>query len=130
MFAAHVPADYRDRAPVIVRDANGIENWSFQGTVTGSMGLNAVVSWPKEEWGLDPTTFAEMRPGAYNIAERIRDMNHNGSFEENPAPTFQASLSGNSVPSFAAIIRAIDRASNEPSLKTVFVRIGSTVNST
>ena len=42
------------------------------------MGLNAVVGWPKEEWGIDPTTYAEMRPGAYDIHERIRDMNRNG----------------------------------------------------
>ena len=32
--------------------------------VIRSMGLNAVVTWPKEDWGMDPTSFAEMRPGA------------------------------------------------------------------
>lgn len=47
-----------------------------------------------------------------------------GAFDENPAPTFQAAFSGNTVPSFAAVIRAIDRAGAEPNLQTVFVRIG------
>jgi len=93
MFDAHVPVAYQDQAPKIVSDSNGIENWSFQGTVTGSMGLNAVVSWPKEEWGLDPTTFAEMRPGSYDINERIRDMNHNGILASMCFPTF-AGFSG------------------------------------
>ena len=27
---------------------------------------------------MDPTTYAEMRPGAYDIDERVRDMNRNG----------------------------------------------------
>ncbi len=49
-----------------------------------------------------------------------------GSFEENPAPTFKSAFSGNTTPSFPAIIRAIDRAANEPGLKTVFVRIAAT----
>lgn len=93
MFDAHVPAKYRDRAPRIVRDAAGIETWEFQGAVNGSMGLNAVVSWPKEEWGLDPTTFAEMRPGAYDVHERIRDMNHNGVLASMNFPTM-AGFSG------------------------------------
>ncbi len=49
-----------------------------------------------------------------------------GSFDENPAPTFKSAFSGSTAPSFPAIIRAIDRAGNEPSLKTVFVRIAAT----
>lgn len=49
-----------------------------------------------------------------------------GSFAENPAPSFQLSFSGNPPPTFPAIIRALDRAAKEPNLKTVFVRIGGT----
>lgn len=93
MFDGHVPLAYQDKAPRIVRNAQGIDNWEFQGSVTGSMGLNAVVSWPKEEWGLDPTTFAEMRPGSYDGAERIRDMNHNGILASMCFPTM-AGFSG------------------------------------
>ena len=52
------------------------------------MGLNAVVTWPKEEWGFDPVGFAEMRPGAYDIHERVRDMNRNGVLASMCFPTF------------------------------------------
>ena len=45
---------------------------------SGSGSLNAVVGWPKDEWGMDPTTYSEMRPGAYDVHERVRDMNRNG----------------------------------------------------
>ncbi|MCB0997631.1 MAG: amidohydrolase [Acidimicrobiales bacterium] len=88
MFDDHVPAKYADAAPKVVRDDNGMENWVFQGIVAGSMGLNAVVSWPKDEWGFNPTTFAEMRPGCYDVHERIRDMNRNGILGSMNFPTF------------------------------------------
>jgi len=87
MFAGHVPARFADQAPR-VRNDDGVEHWVFQGVTAGSMGLNAVVSWPKEEWGMDPTTFAEMRPGAYDIHERVRDMNRNGILASMCFPTF------------------------------------------
>jgi predicted TIM-barrel fold metal-dependent hydrolase len=93
MFDHHVPAAYADRAPKIVADG-GIDRWVFQGAVAGSMGLNAVVSWPKDEWGMDPTTFAEMRPGAYDIHERVRDMNRNGVLASMCFPTFAGFSAG------------------------------------
>jgi predicted TIM-barrel fold metal-dependent hydrolase len=93
MFDHHVPAAYADRAPKIVADG-GIDRWVFQGAVAGSMGLNAVVSWPKDEWGMDPTTFAEMRPGAYDIHQRVRDMNRNGVLASMCFPTFAGFSAG------------------------------------
>jgi predicted TIM-barrel fold metal-dependent hydrolase len=94
MFDRHVPEKYRDAAPKIVANSAGMEQWVFQGVTAGSMGLNAVVTWPKEEWGMDPTTFAEMRPGAYDVNERIRDMNRNGIFASMCFPTFAGFSAG------------------------------------
>ena len=88
MFDRHVPDRYRDQAPRSVMDDNGIERWVFQGSISGSGSLNAVVGWPKEEWGMDPTTYSEMRPGAYDIHERVRDMNHNGILASMCFPSF------------------------------------------
>ena len=93
MFDRHVPAKYADRAPRLVRDVDGLEKWVFQGTTVGVMGLNSVVSWPKEQWGMDPSTLSEMRPGSYDIHERIRDMNRNGVLASMCFPTF-AGFSG------------------------------------
>jgi predicted TIM-barrel fold metal-dependent hydrolase len=78
LFEHHLPASYKDRAPRLVRNADGKEHWEFEGRDFGILGLNATVSWPKEEWGLNPSALAEMRPAAYLIDERIRDMNRNG----------------------------------------------------
>jgi predicted TIM-barrel fold metal-dependent hydrolase len=88
MFENHVPAKWKDLAPKITEGEDGLERWFFGDQVGGSVGLNAVVGWPKEQWGLDPTTFAEMRPGAYDVNERVRDMNRNGILASMCFPSF------------------------------------------
>ena len=55
---------------------------------TGSVGLNAVASWPHEEWGFDPIGFPEMRPGCYDVRLRVRDMDANGVLAAMCFPTF------------------------------------------
>ena len=50
----------------------------FEGAALPNVGLNAVAGRVPEEYGLDPLAFDEMRPGCYDIHERIRDMNVNG----------------------------------------------------
>jgi hypothetical protein len=88
MFDNHVPDKYKSEAPKSIMDENGFEKWWFQGVSSGSGSLNAVVGWPNEEWGMNPTTFAEMRPGSYDIHERIRDMNRNGILASMCFPSF------------------------------------------
>src|SRR5258708_35193321 len=69
MFDAHVPARWRDKAPRSVLNEHGIERWQFEGIESGSGSLNAVVGWPKQDWGMDPTTYSELRPDAYDVHE-------------------------------------------------------------
>jgi predicted TIM-barrel fold metal-dependent hydrolase len=88
MFDRHVPAKYASQAPKLVTDTDGLQKWMFQNTTMGVMGLNSVVSWPKEELDRDPSTLSEMRPGAYDIHERIRDMDRNGVLASMCFPTF------------------------------------------
>src|SRR6202042_512565 len=33
---------------------------------------------PREDWGRDPASFREVRPGTYDVHERVRDMDANG----------------------------------------------------
>jgi predicted TIM-barrel fold metal-dependent hydrolase len=94
MFKHHVPAKWADQAPHVVTDERGVDQWVYQGRTTGVVGLNAVVSWPAEEWGLDPAGFAEMRPGAYDIHDRVRDMDRNGILASMCFPTFAGFSAG------------------------------------
>src|ERR1700730_5968297 len=89
MFTGHVPKKYADQAPRLAIDADGIEAWVFEGQkMSTTTATNAVVSWPKEDWGFDPSRQSEMRPGAYDVHERIRDMNRNGVLASMCFPTF------------------------------------------
>ncbi|MDD2857338.1 MAG: amidohydrolase family protein [Candidatus Nanopelagicales bacterium] len=89
-FAAHFPASMKDDAPKLVKhpDNPAVDAWIFQGVPVGSPGLSAVVSWPKEDWSFDPVGLAEMRPGTYDIHQRVRDMNVNGVLAGMNFPTF------------------------------------------
>lgn len=78
LFANHMPEKYRDQGPQFVRLPNGVDQWVFQGEVMGTVGLGATASWPRDEWNFDPVGLADMRPGCYDIHQRVRDMNANG----------------------------------------------------
>ena len=88
MFDAHIPEQYREQAPKIMEDADGSQFWLFEGQRAQNMGLNAVAGCPPEEYGLNPLRFDQMRPGCYDIHERINDMNANGVLGSLNFPTF------------------------------------------
>ena len=88
MFAKNMPAKFRDEAPRLVKDADNKDQWLFQNESIGVPGLAAVASWPKDEWGFQPTDFSEMRPGCYDIDARVEDMDANGMLAGMNFPTF------------------------------------------
>ena len=88
MFEGRVPARYRDVAPRVERRPDGSDVWSFNGAVIPNIGLNAVAGRPKEEYGVEPTAFDEMRPGCYDVHERIKDMNAGGVLASMCFPSF------------------------------------------
>jgi predicted TIM-barrel fold metal-dependent hydrolase len=88
MFERHVPEKWKDAAPRVERKSDGTDAWMFQGIETSTpFGMCAVVTWPKEEWGWDPGTFGDIRPGCYDVHERVRDMNVNGVLASMNFPT-------------------------------------------
>ncbi|CAI7973554.1 putative TIM-barrel fold metal-dependent hydrolase [Frankia sp. Hr75.2] len=50
--------------------------------------LNAVAGRPKEEYGLEPQSLDEVRPGCYNVHERVKDMNAGGVLASMNFPSF------------------------------------------
>jgi predicted TIM-barrel fold metal-dependent hydrolase len=94
IFTRHVPAKWLHDAPHVTTGESGVDQWIYRGRPTGVSGLNAVVSWPAEEWGRDPAGFAEMRPSVYDVHERVRDMNRNGILASMCFPTFTGFSAG------------------------------------
>jgi predicted TIM-barrel fold metal-dependent hydrolase len=88
VFDHHLPEKWRDRAPRVVRTSEGSDVWKFEGATIPNIGLNAVAGRPKEEYGIEPTAFDEMRPGCFDIHERIKDMNAGGVLGSMCFPSF------------------------------------------
>jgi predicted TIM-barrel fold metal-dependent hydrolase len=88
MFEGRLPARYADAAPKVERKPDGSDVWVFNGSVIPNIGLNAVAGRPKEEYGIEPTAFDEMRPGCYDVHERIKDMDAGGVLGSMCFPSF------------------------------------------
>jgi predicted TIM-barrel fold metal-dependent hydrolase len=84
----HVPAKWQDDVPKVVRNADGIDEWVFQGQATSTrFGMSATVGWPSDQWGFHPGSYSELRPGCFDVHERVRDMNANGVLASMNFPT-------------------------------------------
>ena len=86
-FARHMPAKYKGREPC-VENHKGRDVWVFEEKATGYMGLNSVVGRPKEEYGMEPLGYEQMRRGTWDIKARVDDMNANGVLGSICFPTF------------------------------------------
>ncbi len=101
LFEGHLPERYRDVAPHVVRKDDGTDVWRFLDKIeVPNIGLNAVAGRPQEEYGIDPTSFDEIRPGCFDVEKRVLDMNANGLL---------GSLNFPSLPGFAGrLFAALD----------------------
>src|SRR5680860_1812011 len=78
LFERHLPAKYRDVAPHVVHKEDGTDVWQFLEIEVPNIGLNAVAGRPPEEYGIEPTSFDELRPGCFDVEARVLDMSANG----------------------------------------------------
>jgi predicted TIM-barrel fold metal-dependent hydrolase len=88
MFEGRLPQRYADQAPVVTRRDDGTEIWRYDGKEATNIGLNAVAGRPMEEYGIEPTSFAEIRSGCFDIHDRVRDMDANGVIGSMCFPSF------------------------------------------
>ncbi|GAA1871914.1 amidohydrolase family protein [Pseudonocardia ailaonensis] len=102
MWEGRVPQKYADLVPKLVPQPDGSDAWEFLGNRSANAGLNAVAGRPPEDYGFDAMAFSEMRPGCYDVHERVRDMSANGVL---------AQLNFPSWPGFAArqLLRTPDK---------------------
>src|SRR3546814_16044896 len=87
MYENHVPAKWKDKAPKVVRNENGVDEWEFQGQKTSTpFGMAATVGWPREEWGFNPGSYSELRPGCFDVPARIYALNPHGHLASSNFP--------------------------------------------
>jgi predicted TIM-barrel fold metal-dependent hydrolase len=79
LFDRHLTGDALASAPKLrTTPDTGTNYWEYQGMKMPSVGLNAVVGRPLEEYGMEPTRLDQIREGVYDVHERIKDMDVNG----------------------------------------------------
>ena len=64
------------------------DTWQFRDVVIPNVALNAVAGRPKEEYGLEPQGLDEIRPGCWQVDERVKDMNAGGILGSICFPSF------------------------------------------
>ena len=88
LFDGRLPAKYREYAPEFITNADGTNVWKYNGETVMNVALNAVAGRPKEEYGIEPTSFTQLRPGTYDHDERVKDMSANGVLGSLCFPSF------------------------------------------
>jgi len=78
LFDRHLTSEAFATAPKFRTKSDGSNYWDYQGMKIPSVALNAVVGRPKEEYGMEPTSLEQLRPGVYDVHARIGDMDANG----------------------------------------------------
>ncbi len=78
LFDNHLSGEDLAAAPKFRTGKNGKNFWEYQGRKKPSVGLNAVVGRPFEEYGMEPSALEQLRPGCYDVHSRIDDMDVNG----------------------------------------------------
>ena len=113
MFENHLPKKYLDDAPRLVHNPDGSDVWQFRDVVIPNIGLNAVAGRPKEEYGIEPHGLDEIRPGCYDIDERVKDMNAGGVLGSMCFPSFPGFAAGCSPPRTRSSRLALVQAYND-----------------
>lgn len=87
LWQERVPEAMRERAPRIVRDGDS-EFWVYEDRQIVTTGLNAVAGKTREEFSPEPITYEDMRPGCYEPAERVADMDQGNVLSSLLFPSF------------------------------------------
>ena len=93
-FTGRVPRALADTAPRVVEREDGTQAWLMEGRTYPNVGLSAVAGRPPEEWNHEPSRFDQMRPGCYEINQRVHEMDINGVWASICFPSTIAGFAG------------------------------------
>ncbi len=73
-----LPSKYQDKAPTLVKDVDGGDAWQFAGLDPDPIGLVSTPGMPYDKFRWTGVTYDEARPGCYDGAERLKDLDLDG----------------------------------------------------
>jgi predicted TIM-barrel fold metal-dependent hydrolase len=86
VWSSRLPAKYQEAGPHVIEE-DGRQYWVYEDQRSFTMGLNAVVGRPKEDWTKEPARFDDMRPGCFDPKERAKDLLSEGITSSLAFPT-------------------------------------------
>jgi predicted TIM-barrel fold metal-dependent hydrolase len=87
LWQDRLPAKWKDTGPRIVRDGKS-EFWAYEDRQIITTGLAAVAGKKREEFSPEPISYDDMRPGCYDPAARVADMDQGGVLASLLFPSF------------------------------------------
>ncbi|MGD9796287.1 MAG: amidohydrolase family protein [Acidimicrobiia bacterium] len=87
VWVDRLPAKYRDVGPRMVESDKGAA-WHYDDRVVYTAGLSVAAGKKKEEFSIEPVSFEDMRPGAYDPVARAIDMDRAGVLASVCFPSF------------------------------------------
>ncbi len=93
-FEGRLERRFQGHAPKVVETEEGHEVWEWEGKLYSQVGLTATAGRPQEDWLPEPVRYEEIRRGCYQIDERIKDMDINGTWASMNFPSMVTGFAG------------------------------------
>jgi predicted TIM-barrel fold metal-dependent hydrolase len=78
LFRSWLPATLYERGPQMIETERGALVWQFEGQTYSQVGMNAVAGRRSDTVQMEPFRLDQMRPGCYDIDQRVTDMDLGG----------------------------------------------------
>lgn len=81
LFIDRFPAHLKDKAPRVVRGADGGDGWSMTGEMPKrTYGLEAMAGFDRSDYRISGLRYEDLRPGNYDGHEHLKDMDIDGIY--------------------------------------------------
>lgn len=81
LFTSRFPSHLRDKAPRLVRGADGGDGWSWEGEMPKrTYGLEAMAGFEKKDFRVSGLRYEDLRPGNYDPDEFLKDLDIDGTY--------------------------------------------------
>jgi len=90
LFIDRFPKHLRDKAPRVIEGKDGGEGWSIDGVSPPkrTYGIEAMAGWDRKDYRISGLRYDQLRPGHYDGAEHLKDMDIDGVYASVTYPAF------------------------------------------
>lgn len=94
LFVDRFPKHLKDKAPRVIEGKDGGEGWSTDGITPPkrTYGIEAMAGWDRTDYRISGLRYDQLRPGNYDGAEHLKDMDIDGIYASVTYPAFGASF--------------------------------------